>query len=214
MFDLNPGDNNYCFTFTKIKILRFFALRKTSMTRNCKNLWMLQTIIFPAISFFWIVIIRAFRSPLNFLFMTENLFSTSCRFRYLASSNCRAISWRYIPPTTLFFQERIGIIESALQVLSDQTMNCFRVVSSIHHIALWSYLVTLSEQPACVPNIVNPTFRSDKPGDHLLIGINWDWSFQEMLSNLACSGWVIVTRISAGKSGWIDRRDWNRIVLQ
>ena len=93
-------------------------------------------------------------------------------------------------------------------------MNCFRVVSPIHHITLWtSYLVTLLEQPGCVPGIVNPAFWSDKPGDNLLFGVNRDRSFQEMFSNLAGSGWVIVTRITAGKPGWIDCCDGNRIVV-
>jgi hypothetical protein len=47
--------------------------------------------------------------------------------------------------------------------------------------------VTLSEQSVCVPGIVDPVFGSDETGDHLLIGINRDRSFQEMLLNLAGS---------------------------
>jgi len=39
----------------------------------------------------------------------------------------------------------------------------------------------------CVPGIVDPAFGSDEAGYHLLIGINRDRSFQEMLSNLAGS---------------------------
>ena len=58
-----------------------------------------------------------------------------------------------------------------------------------------------------MPGIVNPAFRRDEPGDRLFIGINRDRSFQEMLPNFAGSGRVIVTRISTGKSGRIDRSD-------
>jgi hypothetical protein len=65
-----------------------------------------------------------------------------------------------------------------------------------------------------MPGIVDPAFGSDKPGDNLLIGINRNRSFQEMFSSLAGSGWVIVTWISAGKPGWIDRRYVNRIVVR
>jgi len=102
----------------------------------------------------------------------------------------------------------------SMKVFSDQTMNRFRVVSFIHNITIWlSYFVTLSEQSVCVPGIVDPAIRNDVPGDHPLFGINRDWSFQEMLSNLACSDWVLVTGISAGKPGWIDRRYWDRIIV-
>jgi hypothetical protein len=73
-----------------------------------------------------------------------------------------------------------------VKVFSDLTMNCFRIVSPIHHITLrLSYLVILSEQPVSVPGIVNPAFGSDEPSDNLLIGVNRDRSFQEMFSNLS-----------------------------
>jgi hypothetical protein len=48
---------------------------------------------------------------------------------------------------------------------------------------------------------MNPAFGGNESGDDLLIGINRDRSFQEMLSNLAGSDRVIVTGISAGKPG-------------
>jgi hypothetical protein len=39
-----------------------------------------------------------------------------------------------------------------------------------------------------MPGIVDPAFRSDEPGDDLLIGVNRDRSFQEMFPNLSGSG--------------------------
>jgi len=60
---------------------------------------------------------------------------------------------------------------------------------------------------------MNPAFGSNESGDDLMIGINRDRGFQEMLSNLAGSDWVIVTGISAGKPGWIDCCNWDRISI-
>jgi len=65
----------------------------------------------------------------------------------------------------------------------------------------------------CVPGIVNPAFGSDEFGDHPLIGVNRNRCFQEMLSNLPGSYRIIITRISAGKPGRIDRRDGDRIIV-
>jgi len=60
---------------------------------------------------------------------------------------------------------------------------------------------------------MDPAFGSNEPGDHLLIGINRDRGFQEMLSNLAGSDRVIVAGISAGKPGWIDCCDGYWIIV-
>jgi len=64
-----------------------------------------------------------------------------------------------------------------------------------------------------VPGIVNPTFRSDEPGDHLSFGVDRDRSFQEMFPDFAGSGRVVMTRISAGKPGRIDCSNRDRIVV-
>ena len=66
----------------------------------------------------------------------------------------------------------------------------------------------------CVPDIVDTAFGSNKSGDHLLIGINRDRGFQEMLSNLASSDRVIVAGISAGKPGCIDCCDGDQIIVE
>lgn len=60
---------------------------------------------------------------------------------------------------------------------------------------------------------MNPAFGSNESGDDLLIGINRDRGFQEMLSNLAGSDRVIVAGISAGKPGWIDCCDGDWIIV-
>jgi len=52
-----------------------------------------------------------------------------------------------------------------------------------------------------MPGIMDPAFGSDESGDHPLIGINRDRSFEEMLSDLPRSDRVIVAGISAGKPG-------------
>jgi hypothetical protein len=52
--------------------------------------------------------------------------------------------------------------------------------------------------------IMDPAFRSDEPGDYLLIDINRDRSFKEMLSDLTGSDGIIMAGISTGKPGWID----------
>ena len=55
-----------------------------------------------------------------------------------------------------------------------------------------------------MPGIVDPAFRSDEPGNYLLIGVNRDRSFQEMFSDLAGSFREIMAAVSARKSGRID----------
>jgi hypothetical protein len=63
-----------------------------------------------------------------------------------------------------------------------------------------------------ISGIMNPAFRSNKPGYHSLIGINSNRRFQEMLSNLASSDGVIMAGVSSGKPGGINRRNVDKII--
>jgi len=74
--------------------------------------------------------------------------------------------------------------------------------------------MTLPEQFSGMPGIMDPAFGSDEPGDHPLLGIHRDRSFEEMLPNLAGSGRVIMTTVPTGKSGRIDCRYGNNIVVE
>jgi len=65
-----------------------------------------------------------------------------------------------------------------------------------------------------MPGIMDPAFRRDESGDHPLIGIHRDRSFEEMLANLPGSGRVIMTTVLTGKSGRIDCRYGNNIVVE
>ena len=55
-----------------------------------------------------------------------------------------------------------------------------------------------------MPGIVYPAFRGNESGDHLLIGIDGDRSFQEMFSEFPGSFREIMAAVSARKSGRID----------
>ena len=52
--------------------------------------------------------------------------------------------------------------------------------------------------------IMDPTIRSNEPGNHLQIGIDRDRSFDEMFSDLSGSFREIVAAITAGKARRID----------
>ena len=52
--------------------------------------------------------------------------------------------------------------------------------------------------------IVDPAVGCNESGDHLLIGINWDRSFQELFSDFTGSFREIMAAVSARKTGWID----------
>ena len=60
--------------------------------------------------------------------------------------------------------------------------------------------------------VVDTAVRGNEPGDDLLFGINRDWSFQEMFSDLTGSFGEVVTAISAGKAGWVDSGDGYYVV--
>ena len=67
----------------------------------------------------------------------------------------------------------------------DKSMNRFRVMSSVHDVTVTA-------------------FRGNESGNHLLVGISRDWSFQEMFSEFPGSFREIMAAVSAGKSGRID----------
>ena len=60
---------------------------------------------------------------------------------------------------------------------------------------------------------MDPAFRGNKPGDHLLFGINWDGCLEEMFSDLTGSFREIVTAVPAGKTWWIDCCYGNNIIV-
>lgn len=55
-----------------------------------------------------------------------------------------------------------------------------------------------------MPSVVDPALRGYESGDHLLIGIDGDRSFQEMFSDLTGSFREIMTAVPTRKSGRID----------
>ena len=62
------------------------------------------------------------------------------------------------------WDNRIG-----MKVLSDQSMNCFRVISFIHDVTIGlSGSVLLSEEFLCAPCIVDSAVRGNKAGNYLL----------------------------------------------
>ncbi len=60
---------------------------------------------------------------------------------------------------------------------------------------------------------MDPAVRGNKSGNHLLIGINWDRSLDEMFSDFTGSGGVVMAAISAGKSRWVNCCYGNNIVV-
>jgi hypothetical protein len=107
------------------------------------------------------------------------------------------------------WDNRIGV-----KVFPDQSMNCFRVVSFIHDVTIGlSDFMTLSEQSLCMPSIVDPAFRGYESGNHLLFGINGYRSFQEMFSDFTGSFRKIMAAVPARKTGRIDCRYGNNIVI-
>ena len=103
----------------------------------------------------------------------------------------------------------------SIEVFSDKTMNIFRIIPSIQNVTMrLSDSVTLPEQFAGMPGIMDPAFGRDESGDHPLIGIHRDRGFEEMLANLAGSGRIIMTTVPTGKSRRIDCRYGNNIVVE
>jgi hypothetical protein len=90
----------------------------------------------------------------------------------------------------------------SVKVFPDQPVNRFRVVSSVHDVAVrLPGIMTLPEQFLGMSGIMDPAFRGNEPGNHLEIGINRDRSFDEMFSDLPGSFGEIVAAITTGKAG-------------
>jgi hypothetical protein len=64
--------------------------------------------------------------------------------------------------------------------------------------------MTFFQKRECMPGIMDSAFRYHESNDNLLIDIDNNRGFQEMFSDLSGSERVIMTTISAGKSGRID----------
>jgi hypothetical protein len=76
-------------------------------------------------------------------------------------------------PDNLVLPGANGDNRISMKVFPDQSMNGFRVVSSIHDVTIrLTGFVTLSEQFLGMSGIMDPAFRGNKSGNYLLIGIN------------------------------------------
>jgi hypothetical protein len=80
----------------------------------------------------------------------------------------------------------------SVQVVTDESVNIFRIVSFIEDIGLrLSCSVTLNEKFFGVRDIVNRLLGDLKPGDDLSVNIDGDGCFQEPFSGLTGSPGII-----------------------
>jgi len=97
--------------------------------------------------------------------------------------------------------KRIGI-----QIIPDQSVNLFRIVSFIDDVDLrLSRSVTLNEEFFRMGNIVDRVLGDLESGNDLPISIDGDRSFQESFSGFPGSPGIIRTGIRTGKTRRIDR---------
>jgi hypothetical protein len=63
--------------------------------------------------------------------------------------------------------------EFGSQVISDETMNFFRIIAYVHDVTIrFPVIMALQEQFTGIPGIMDPAFRKDELGDHQHISIN------------------------------------------
>jgi hypothetical protein len=100
----------------------------------------------------------------------------------------------------------------SVQVIADESVNIFRIVSFIHDVGVrLSRSVTLNEEFFRIGDIMNRFLGDLEPGNDLLISIDGDRSFQESFSGFPGSPGMIGTGVRAGESRRIDRGTGNTL---
>jgi hypothetical protein len=80
----------------------------------------------------------------------------------------------------------------SIQVISDQSVNIFRIVSFIEDVSIrLSRFVTLNEEFFRMRDIMNRLLRDLEPGDDLSVSIDGDRCFQESFSGFPGSPGII-----------------------
>jgi hypothetical protein len=89
-----------------------------------------------------------------------------------------------------------------LQGFADKPVHFLGIITSVHDIALrFMEFMTFFQKRECMSGIMDSAFRYYESDDNLLTDIDNNRGFQEMFSDLSGSFRVIMTTISAGKSG-------------